>query len=32
VNGLDEIGLTLQHADEIHAFEAKHHAQQPWLA
>ncbi len=31
VNGLDEIGLTLQHADEIHAFEAKHHAQQPWL-
>jgi len=32
VNGLDEIGLTLQHADEIHAFEAKHHTQQPWLA
>jgi 3-isopropylmalate/(R)-2-methylmalate dehydratase small subunit len=31
VNGLDEIGLTLQHADEIHEFEAKHHARQPWL-
>jgi 3-isopropylmalate dehydratase small subunit len=24
LNGLDEIGLTLQHADEIKAFEAKH--------
>mgnify|MGYP006285132219 CR=1 FL=1 len=31
VNGLDDIGLTLQHADEIRAFEAKHKAQQPWL-
>lgn len=31
LNGLDEIGLTLQHADEIKAFEAKHKAAQPWL-
>ena len=32
LNGLDEIALTLQHADEIRAFEAKHLAEQPWLA
>ena len=32
LNGLDEIGLTLQHADEIRAFEARHLAEQPWLA
>lgn len=31
LNGLDEIGLTLQHADKIKAFEAKHRAAQPWL-
>jgi 3-isopropylmalate/(R)-2-methylmalate dehydratase small subunit len=31
LNGLDEIGLTLQHADEIRAFETKHKAAQPWL-
>jgi 3-isopropylmalate/(R)-2-methylmalate dehydratase small subunit len=31
VNGLDEIGLTLAHADEIKAFEAKRRAEQPWL-
>ncbi|NDP43839.1 MAG: 3-isopropylmalate dehydratase small subunit [Aromatoleum sp.] len=31
LNGLDDIGLTLQHADEIRAFEAKRHAAQPWL-
>jgi 3-isopropylmalate/(R)-2-methylmalate dehydratase small subunit len=31
VNGLDEIGLTLAHADEIRVFEAKHKAEQPWL-
>jgi 3-isopropylmalate/(R)-2-methylmalate dehydratase small subunit len=31
INGLDEIGLTLEHADEIRAFEAKHLAEQPWL-
>jgi 3-isopropylmalate/(R)-2-methylmalate dehydratase small subunit len=32
LNGLDEIGLTLQHAEQIRAFEARHHAAQPWLA
>ena len=31
LNGLDDIGLTLQHADEIRRFEAKHLAEQPWL-
>ncbi|PTR06793.1 3-isopropylmalate dehydratase small subunit [Nitrosospira sp. Nsp5] len=31
LNGLDEIGLTLQHADKIKAFEAKHRAARPWL-
>lgn len=31
LNGLDDIGLTLQHVGEIKAFEAKHQAAQPWL-
>jgi 3-isopropylmalate/(R)-2-methylmalate dehydratase small subunit len=31
LNGLDEIGLTLQHADKIKAFEMKRREQQPWL-
>ena len=31
LNGLDDIGLTLGHADEIKAFETKHREQQPWL-
>ena len=31
MNGLDEIGLTLRHADKIKAFEAKHRSEQPWL-
>lgn len=31
LNGLDDIGLTLQHVDEIAAFEARHLAAQPWL-
>ena len=30
-NGLDDIGLTLQHADAIREFEAKRLAGQPWL-
>jgi 3-isopropylmalate/(R)-2-methylmalate dehydratase small subunit len=30
LNGLDEIGLTLRHADEIRAFEARRKAQYPW--
>ena len=29
--GLDEIGLTLAHADEIRAFESKRRVEQPWL-
>jgi len=31
LEGLDEIGLTLRHAEEIRAFEAKRKAEQPWL-
>ncbi len=31
LNGLDDIGLTLQHVDEIKAYEMKHRAAQPWL-
>jgi 3-isopropylmalate/(R)-2-methylmalate dehydratase small subunit len=30
LNGLDEIDLTLRHADEIRAFEAQRKAQYPW--
>ena len=32
LNGLDAVGLTLQHSDEIRRFEQHHHEQQPWLA
>ena len=32
LEGLDDIGLTLAHADEIRGFEAKRLAEQPWLA
>jgi len=31
LNGLDEIGLTLQHTDKIIAFEQKRRMEQPWL-
>ena len=31
MNGLDDIGLTLAHADQIKTFEAAHRARQPWL-
>jgi 3-isopropylmalate/(R)-2-methylmalate dehydratase small subunit len=31
LNGLDEIGLTLRHADKIRAYEDRRRAQQPWL-
>ncbi len=31
LNGLDDIGLTLQHADEIHAYEQRRRAEAPWL-
>jgi 3-isopropylmalate/(R)-2-methylmalate dehydratase small subunit len=32
LNGLDDIGLTLQHAEKIRAFEAERLLKQPWLA
>lgn len=32
LNGLDDIGITLQHRDEIKAFEEKRLAEKPWLA
>ena len=32
VNGFDDIGLTLRHADKIRAFEAQRLATKPWLA
>jgi 3-isopropylmalate/(R)-2-methylmalate dehydratase small subunit len=32
VNGFDDIGLTLRHAEKIRAFEAERLARQPWLA
>ena len=31
LNGLDEIGLTLQHADDIRAYEARRFQAEPWL-
>jgi len=31
LNGLDDIGLTLRHADKIRAFEAERLATKPWL-
>ena len=31
INGLDDIGLTLQHADKIKAYETKRIAATPWL-
>jgi len=31
LNGLDEIGLTLRHADLIREFEARRKAQHPWV-
>ena len=32
LNGLDDIGLTLQHADKIKAYEAERILKMPWLA
>ena len=32
VNGYDDIGLTLRHADKIRSFEAERLARMPWLA
>ena len=31
LNGLDDIGLTLQHADDIRGYEAKRSSQEPWV-
>jgi 3-isopropylmalate/(R)-2-methylmalate dehydratase small subunit len=31
INGLDDIGLTLQHADKIRSFEERHLVTFPWL-
>jgi 3-isopropylmalate/(R)-2-methylmalate dehydratase small subunit len=31
LNGLDDIGLTLRHAEKIRAFEERRRAEQPWL-
>jgi 3-isopropylmalate/(R)-2-methylmalate dehydratase small subunit len=31
LNGLDDIGLSLRHADAIRAFEARRRTEQPWL-
>lgn len=31
LHGLDDIGLTLRHADEIRAYEARRKAEAPWL-
>ena len=31
LNGLDDIGLTLQHADDIRAYEERRRQQAPWL-
>jgi 3-isopropylmalate/(R)-2-methylmalate dehydratase small subunit len=31
LEGLDDIGLTLQHVDEIRAYEERHRRQAPWL-
>ena len=32
LKGLDAVGLTLEHADDIRRFEQQHHERQPWLA
>jgi 3-isopropylmalate/(R)-2-methylmalate dehydratase small subunit len=31
LNGLDDIGLTLRHAEKIDAFEGRRRASMPWL-
>lgn len=31
LNGFDDIGLTLRHAEKIHEFEERRRAEQPWL-
>ena len=31
INGLDDIGLTLQYENQIRSFEAEHFKKYPWL-
>ena len=31
INGLDDIGLTLQYEDQIRSFETEHFNKYPWL-
>jgi 3-isopropylmalate/(R)-2-methylmalate dehydratase small subunit len=31
LNGLDDIGLTMEKDHHIDSFEARHHAEKPWL-
>jgi 3-isopropylmalate/(R)-2-methylmalate dehydratase small subunit len=31
LNGLDDIGLTLQHADKIKAYEERRRQSEPWV-
>ncbi|MDH5694745.1 MAG: 3-isopropylmalate dehydratase small subunit, partial [Gammaproteobacteria bacterium] len=31
INGLDDIGLTLQHVDDIRAYETRRKQETPWL-
>jgi 3-isopropylmalate/(R)-2-methylmalate dehydratase small subunit len=31
LNGFDDIGLTMQHADDIKAFEQQYYTELPWL-
>ncbi len=31
LNGLDDIGLTLQHVDDIRAYEERRRQKAPWL-
>ncbi|MGH8597016.1 MAG: 3-isopropylmalate dehydratase small subunit, partial [Gammaproteobacteria bacterium] len=31
LNGLDDIGMTLQHADKIRAYETRRRQEAPWL-
>jgi 3-isopropylmalate/(R)-2-methylmalate dehydratase small subunit len=31
LNGFDDIGLTLQYAEDIKAFEQQYHETMPWL-
>jgi 3-isopropylmalate/(R)-2-methylmalate dehydratase small subunit len=32
LNGFDDIGLTMQHAEQIRAFEQQYYKKAPWLS